>query len=114
VLAGRAPPAPAWRSDPGWRAVVAVHPLGALGDADSAALLDRAGVAALDRILRLGRGHPLALALLADAALAGMAPRSLADAPDLISALVASLVRDAPSDAHLLGLATCAKAPADH
>jgi hypothetical protein len=112
VLAGRTPPAPAWRSDPGWRAVVAVHPLGALDPADSVTLLERAGVAAADRdrILRLGRGHPLALALLADAARAGPVPRSLADAPDLISALVASLVRDAPSDAHLLGLATCAKA----
>src|ERR1041385_63613 len=27
VLAGRDPPAPAWRTDPGWRQVVAVHPL---------------------------------------------------------------------------------------
>ncbi|MEV6495191.1 AAA family ATPase [Actinoplanes sp. NPDC051633] len=112
VLAGRAPPAPEWRSDPGWRAVVAVHPLDVFDEADSAELLDRTGVASADRdrILRLGRGHPLALALLADAALAGAVPRSLADAPDLISALVAGLVRDAPSDAHLAGLATCAKA----
>ena len=28
VLAGREPPAAAWRTDPGWREVVAVHPLG--------------------------------------------------------------------------------------
>jgi hypothetical protein len=112
VLAGRDPPAPAWRSDPGWRAVVAVHPLVALDDTDSAALLERAGVAAVQRepIMRLGRGHPLALALLADAALGGVVPRSLADAPDLISALVTSLVLQVPSDAHLLGLATCATA----
>jgi hypothetical protein len=112
VLAGRSPPAPAWRSDPGLRALVAIHPLGTLDDADSAALLDRAGVAVADRaaILRLGRGHPLALALLADAARGGVVPRSLSDAPHLISALVASLVRDAPSEAHQLGLATCAKA----
>jgi hypothetical protein len=112
VLAGRDPPAPAWRGDPGWRSVVAVHPLGALGEADSDALLDRAGVAVPDRapILRLGRGHPLALALLADAALTGTVPHRLADAPDLISALMASLVREAPSEAHLIGLATCAKA----
>jgi hypothetical protein len=111
VLAGRTPPAAAWRSDPGWRAVVAVHPLGEFDDADSAALLERVGVAEAhrDRILRLGRGHPLALALLADAALGGAVPQSLADAPDLVAALVASLVRDAPSDAHVVGLATCAK-----
>ena len=112
VLAGREAPVPAWRSDPGWRGVVAVHPLGNLDDADSAALLERAGVAGQDReqIMMLGRGHPLALALLADAALTGTVPQSLADAPDLISALMGSLVRDAPSDAHLVGLATCAKA----
>jgi AAA ATPase domain len=112
VLASREPPAPAWRTDLGWRELVAVHALGNLDDADSAALLERAGVAGPDRepIMRLGRGHPLALALLADAALTGAVPRTLADAPDLISALMASLVRDPPSDAHLLGLATCAKA----
>ena len=39
VLAGREPPAAAWRTDPGWRQVVAVHPLGHLDDADSADLL---------------------------------------------------------------------------
>ena len=111
VLGGREPPAPAWRGDLGWRALLAVHPLGNLDEAESAALLERAGVAGSDRepIMRLGRGHPLALALLADAALTGAVPRSLADAPDLISALMASLVREAPSDAHLVGLATCAK-----
>ncbi|WP_106328014.1 AAA family ATPase [Actinoplanes italicus] len=111
VVAGRDAPAPAWRADLGWRGLVAVHSLGDLDEADSTALLERAGVAAPDReaIMRLGRGHPLALALLADVALTGTVPRTLADAPDLISALIASLVNDAPSDAHLVGLGTCAK-----
>ncbi|XVV08816.1 ATP-binding protein [Actinoplanes sp. CA-131856] len=113
VLAGLDPPAAAWRCDPGWRAVVAVRQLPALDRRTSADLLDRAGVAAGDReaIMRLGRGHPLALALLADVVSAGgEVPASLAEAPDLISALTASVMRDAPSEAHLLGLATCAKA----
>jgi hypothetical protein len=112
VLAGRDPPTPDWRSDPGWRSVVAVHRLGTFDPAESAELLDRVGVAepARSRVLQLGRGHPLALALLADAALTGTVPRSLADAPDLISALLESLVHQAPSDAHMIGLATCAKA----
>ncbi|MEV6303466.1 ATP-binding protein [Actinoplanes sp. NPDC051861] len=112
VIAGRNPPGAAWRSDLGWRGLVAVHMLVNLDDADSAALLERAGVAAPDRepIMRLGRGHPLALALLADAtANNGAVPRTLAEAPDLISALIASLVQEAPSDAHLAGLGTCAK-----
>jgi hypothetical protein len=112
VLAGREPPAPAWRTDPGWRRLVAVHPLDHLDDADSAELLARAGVATADRgrLVRLGRGHPLALALLADVALGGTVPQTLAEVPDLISALLESLLRDAPSDAHMVGLATCAKA----
>jgi hypothetical protein len=112
VLAGRDPPAPAWRTDPGWRELVAVHPLDHLDDADSAELLARAGVAAADqgRLVRLGRGHPLALALLAEVSLAGTVPQTLAEVPDLISALLKSLLRDAPSDAHMVGLATCAKA----
>ncbi|HEY2270703.1 MAG TPA: ATP-binding protein, partial [Streptosporangiaceae bacterium] len=112
VLAGREPPAAAWRTDPGWRHLVAIHPLGHLDDFDSADLLTRAGVAARDRprLLALGRGHPLALALLADAAQGGTVPDSLADVPDLISALLESLLRDAPSQAHMAGLATVARA----
>ena len=58
----------------------------------------------------LGRGHPLALALLADAAQGGAVPDSLADVPDLISVLLESLLRDAPSEAHMAGLATAARA----
>jgi hypothetical protein len=101
VLAGREPPAAAWRTDPGWRQVVAVHSLEHLDEVDSADLLARAGVAVPDRrrLLELGRGHPLALALLADAAQGGAVPDSLADAPDLISVLLESLLRDAPSEA---------------
>jgi hypothetical protein len=112
VLAGREPPAAAWRTDPGWRHLVAVCPLGHLDDFDSADLLTRAGVAPQDRprLLALGRGHPLALALLADAAQRGTVPDSLADVPDLISALLESLLRDAPSEAHMAGLATAARA----
>jgi RecA/RadA recombinase len=112
VLAGREPPTAAWRADAGWRQVVAIHTLDQLDDADSADLLARAGVAEPDRhrLTRLGRGHPLALALLADVAQGGTVPRSLADVPDLISALLESILRDAPSEAHMVGLATCARA----
>src|SRR5688572_1157769 len=64
VLAGREPPGAAWRADPGWRRVVAFHRLDYLDDADSTDLLTRAGVGepARDKLLRLGKGHPLALA----------------------------------------------------
>ena len=112
VLAGREPPVVAWRTDPGWRQLVAIHPLDHLDDADSADLLARAGVAPPNRqrLLDLGRGHPLALALLADVASGGTVPDRLADIPDLISVLLESLLRDAPSEAHTVGLATCARA----
>jgi hypothetical protein len=112
VLAGRDAPAPAWRADPGLRHVVAIHRLDHLDDGDSDDLLARAGVPEplRPRLLRLGRGHPLALALLADAAQTGSVPDRLADVPDLVSALLESLLHDPPSDAHLVGLATCARA----
>ncbi len=110
VLAGREPPAPEWRSDPGWRHLVTVHRLDHLDAADSAELLARAGVepGVRDRLIAVGRGHPLAMALLADAAAAGAVPNRLAEAPELISALLGCLVREAPTEAHVAGLATCA------
>jgi hypothetical protein len=48
------------------------------------------------------------MALLADLGAAGEVPDTLADAPDLISALPESFLRDIPSQAHLSGLAACA------
>jgi hypothetical protein len=112
VLAGREAPAAPWRSDPGWRSVVGVHHLGDLDEAESGELLERAGVASAARpqLVRLGRGHPLAMALLADIAVTGTVPDRLAEAPDLVAALLESLLRDAPADAHMTGLAACAKA----
>jgi hypothetical protein len=112
VLAGRDPPSAPWRTDPGWRAVVACHRLKGLSGAESAELLQRAGVAdsLTSHLAALGRGHPLTLALLADAATSGPVPDDLADAPDLVAALVAQVVGDVPGLAHATGLAVCAHA----
>ena len=112
VLAGRDPPTAPWQSDPGWRQLVAVHRLEPFDPAESAELLALAGVApqAWAHLATLGRGHPLTMALLADLAASGEVPGALADAPDLISALVESFLGDVPSEAHLIGLATCATA----
>ena len=106
ALVGREPPAAAWRTDPGWRALATVHPLGPLTASESAELLARCAVPEIDhrRLVDLGRGHPLTLALLADSA---TVPQSLGDAPDLVAALVTRIVGDAPSPAHTLGLALC-------
>jgi hypothetical protein len=112
VLAGRDAPAAPWRTDPGWRSVVAVHRLDHFDDAESDELLARAGVAPSVRgqLVRHGRGHPLAMALLADVAVTGTVPDSLAEVPDLVSALLEALFRGAPSDAHMSGLAACTTA----
>jgi hypothetical protein len=112
VLAGRDPPPAAWRVDAGLRQVVAIQHIDHLGENDSADLLARAGVEEPDRrrLQVLGRGHPLTLALLADVARGGVVPETLAEVPDLISALLESLLRDAPTEAHMIGLATCAQA----
>lgn len=112
VLAGRDPPAAAWRVDAGWRHVLAVHALDPFGPDESDDLLARAGVGGPERahLTALGRGHPLAMALLADAARAGVVPGSLADVPTLVSVLLDPLLSGAPTPAHVTGLAACAKA----
>src|SRR6185369_15137494 len=85
---GRAPIA--WRRDPGWRWLVALWQLPPLNPEESTELLARAGVATCQRahLAALGHGHPLALALLADVAAVGPVPAALADAPDLVTALL--------------------------
>ncbi|HZM84705.1 MAG TPA: AAA family ATPase [Candidatus Limnocylindrales bacterium] len=110
VLAGRDPPTAPWRTDSGWRHVAAVHHLDHFDPEESAELLAHAGVLPPLRqhVLMLGRGHPLTMALLADLAATGEVPDTLADAPDLISTLLESFLREAPSEAHLAGLAICA------
>lgn len=110
VLAGRDPPTAPWRTDIGWRQLVAVHRLDPFDQAESGELLAHAGVAAplRQRLRTLGRGHPLTMALLADLAASGDVPDALADAPDLISALLESFLHDVPSDAHLTSLTMCA------
>jgi hypothetical protein len=112
VLAGRAAPAAAWRVDPGWRPLVAVNRLDPFGPGDSDRLLALAGVPAADRdnLVTLGRGHPLALSLLADVARTGVVPRSLADVPALVSTLLDSLLREVPMRTYVDGLAVCATA----
>jgi hypothetical protein len=112
VLAGREPPSPAWSADAGWRRLLRAYELTAMDPTESADLLGRFGApeSACARLAELGRGHPLALVLLAEAAAQGRAPASLADRPDLVAALCHVLVRDVPDPVHRTGLATCAHA----
>lgn len=111
VLAGRDAPPTGWWRDAGWRQLIAVHQLAALDGDDSDALLAALGVADGSRgaLSRLGRGHPLVLAMLAEAG-RGPAPGRLADAPDVVARLCALIIDDVPDEAHRTGLATCAHA----
>ncbi|CCH76930.1 putative AAA ATPase [Nostocoides japonicum T1-X7] len=112
VVAGRAPPSPARRLDPGWSRLVRVHELSALDATESDALLAGLGIEAALRphLARIGRGHPLVLAMLAEAAREGRTAEALTDDPDIVSTLCAMLVDDVPDAAHRTGLATCAHA----
>jgi hypothetical protein len=112
VLAGREQPSAAWTADPGWRQLVHVADLGAMSAAESAELLGRLGVAdgMRSRLAALGRGHPLTLALLAEACSAGAVPARLDELPQLVAALCRVLVDDVPDADHRTGLATCAHA----
>lgn len=112
VVAGREPPSTAWRLDPGWRRLAAVHGLTELDTAQSTDLLARLGVAPAHRpsIVRVGRGHPLVLAMLAEARRGSAFPGDLADAPDVVARVCRLLVDDVPDAAHRAGLATCAHA----
>src|SRR5689334_9108640 len=94
---------------PGWRELGAVLRLDCWSEAESAEFLSRSGVAPEVRssLVQLSRGHPLALALLADAAAGGELPHELADAPDLVSALLEGVVPSVPGEAYATGLATC-------
>jgi hypothetical protein len=109
VLAGRDAPDPAWRRLPGWRDLGVVFRLDSLSEAESAKFLVRSGVPPERHagLVPLSRGHPLALALLADAAAEGPLPETLADAPDLVSALLEGVVSQIPGEAYAVGLATC-------
>ena len=110
VIAGRQPPGARWRADPAWRELMRVVPLGNL-PAEAA----RAYVAAQDvpesmhdQLLTISRGHPLTLSMLVDAVRRGASPRTLGDVPDVVGALLAQIVGEAPTVRHRAALEACA------
>jgi hypothetical protein len=116
VLAGREPPAPAWRSEPAWRELLRVIALRNLRPDASRAYLRSADVpeALHERVLAFTHGHPLALSLVVDVlaqekrmGLAGFSPEH---APDVIGELLARFVIGVPSEQHRRALEVCALA----
>lgn len=111
VLAGRESPSLAWRSDPGWQAVMSVLPLRNLSPNESENYLALRQVPADQHssVLNFTHGHPLALSLVADvfAQRADVRFHPTA-APDIIKTLLEQFVQKVPSPAHRAALEACA------
>lgn len=114
VVAGRRPPAPAWRGDEGWRELLREVRLRNFAPDETAAYLAGSGVPDADHApaTALTHGHPLALSLLADLNHHGAttALTRLEDAPDLVDELVRRLLDAIPDGAHRRALQLCAHA----
>lgn len=110
VLAGRLPPRPAWRSDPGWQSVVRALPLRNLDPEESRSYLANRAIPAdqHDAVLVFTHGHPLALSLVADtyAQRPGFVFEPQA-APDVVRTLLEQLVQKVPGPAHRTALEAC-------
>lgn len=106
VLAGRDGPSLGWRTDPGWRDLMHSIRLGNLDAADARAFLLARGLseASADRALAFTRGHPLALALVADVAAGGGREPAPAGDPEVVATLLGHLVDSVPSAQHRAAL----------
>ncbi|ACY98526.1 MULTISPECIES: AAA family ATPase [Thermomonospora] len=119
VLAGRHPPSPHWRADPGWRELLRVVALRNLPPRDGQALLSAAGVPRRlhRRVLAATHGHPLALSLVADVIAQHLArrretaepPLPLGD-PHVVRVLLENFIDTVPSRLHRRALEVCAHA----
>ena len=113
VLAGRQPPAPAWRADPGWQALAHVISLRNLSPDESRDYLakQQIPVEQHEAVLDFTHGHPLALSLVAD--VFAQRPESLSSfqpqaEPDVVKTLLERLVQKVPGPAHRAALEACA------
>lgn len=111
VLAGREPPSPAWRADPGWQALLQVIPLRNLSPEESRAYLAQRNVPAEEHqaVLNFTHGHPLALSLVAD--VFAQRPNihfKPETAPNVIKTLLEQFVQKVPGPAHRAALEACA------
>lgn len=112
VLAGRNPPAPAWRTELDWVDLTRFVALRNLRPEESETYLATRGVPGDQhaRVLAFTHGHPLALALVADVLSRGERLDTFdpASEPDVVRVLLERLVRDVPSPAHRVALEICA------
>ncbi len=115
VVASRLAPGPALRTDPTWSTLLELVPLRELSPSEAQRLLSSSGVPAelLPRAQELGRGHPLALRLVAEALASrwdGVLPEGMGQTPDLVATLLARLIDEVPDDQHRLAIELAAVA----
>jgi hypothetical protein len=111
VLAGRQPPALAWRIDPGWQSLVQTVPLRNLMPQESRVYLAERQVPPEQHnsVLEFTHGHPLALSLVADLFAQRREWRFQPEAaPDVVKMLLEQFVQKVPGPAHRAALETCA------
>lgn len=113
VVASRKPPSAAWRTDPAWTELLRVVALRDLQLDEARALLESRGVdpSRHEEVLRVTRGHPLALVLVAEV-LEGWdetSPFELRDAPAVIEGLLDHLLRQTPAPVHRRALYAAAQ-----
>lgn len=112
VLAGRNPPEPGWRLDPGWQSILHTLALRNLNPAESRAYLDKRDIPGEQQqaVLDFTHGHPLALSLVADAFAQRPGFRFQPEAaPDVIKTLLEQFVQKVPGPAHRAALEACAQ-----
>lgn len=111
VVAGRDAPPLAWRVDPGWRGLLRTVALSNLSAAEGAEMLSALGVAesAHPSALAFTRGHPLALALVADVCAQPGGAVALDANPQVVTALLAGLLDAVPTPRHRAALEACAQ-----
>ncbi len=109
VLAGQRPPSTAWRTDPGWSALLRAVPLGNLDADECRAFLEarRIDSRTLPDVLSSTHGHPLALTLAAEVIAGGGSAAHLS--PDVIATLLDRLLAAVPSAAHRRALEASAQ-----
>ncbi|CAN5605572.1 ATP-binding protein [soil metagenome] len=111
VMAGRNPPAPAWRIDPGWQTMMRVLPLRNLSRQECRDFLLRRQIPDREHeaVLDFTHGHPLALSLVADVFAQRPGTHFQPEqAPDVIKTLLERFAEKAPSALHRTALEICA------
>lgn len=111
VLTGRRSPSFAWRTDPGWQALLQPITLGNLCPYESSRYLALRQIPSSQHpaIINFTHGHPLALTLIADSISQGhTVDVQVETPPDVVKMLLEKFLEEVPSPTHRMALEACA------